>query len=144
MLKSTANVIPVCCSENSVQERWQCVGDFTNTALKILLFTKNYDNELECYKRLLERNIDQIYGFTLPRLVGYDDFCKRLRWNGEPPRIIDLEKFISISHPIIRKKRRQNGAPSKRKSGRALADHQTHLVQTSIFRHLLRRSQSQE
>jgi hypothetical protein len=43
------------------------------TAVKVFERELNYTNELECYRRLRARHINQIDGLAVPELVDYDD-----------------------------------------------------------------------
>jgi hypothetical protein len=63
------------------------------TAIKILRKPEVFANELECYKRLLKRNITDIHGFAVPRLIDYASDLLAIEMDVvEPPRILDFGK----------------------------------------------------
>jgi len=43
-----------------------------NTAIKVLERTDSYPRELDAYLRLQERDVSQIEGLAVPRLIGHD------------------------------------------------------------------------
>jgi hypothetical protein len=43
------------------------------TAIKALARQRNYNNELECYKRFLAAGVTEIDGFAIPNLIDYSD-----------------------------------------------------------------------
>ena len=68
------------------------------TAVKVLRKSEVYANELECYKRFLNNNVFSIHGFTVPRLVDYDNRLLAIEMNVvEPPRILDFWK-VTLDH----------------------------------------------
>ncbi len=42
------------------------------TAVKVFDRIGNFDREVHCYLKLKERDIDEIAGFTVPRLIDFD------------------------------------------------------------------------
>src|SRR6266702_8200098 len=63
------------------------------TAVKALARQQNYINELECYKRFSAVEVTEIDGFSVPKLIDYDDDL----WTIElaivtPPFILDFAK----------------------------------------------------
>lgn len=71
-----------------------------NSALKIHYRDLNYQNEKECYKRIMQRDIKQIKGLRVPDLIDYDD-----RFNAieigivEPPYLLDFGKVYLDGPP---------------------------------------------
>ena len=69
------------------------------TAIKILRKPDVFANELECYKRLLRKNITEIHGFAVPRLIDYAADLLAIEMDiVEPPRILDFGK-VRIDDP---------------------------------------------
>lgn len=63
------------------------------TAIKILIKRETYENELECYKRLLNHNITKIQGFAVPTLEDYNNELLAIEIHVvQPPRILDFGK----------------------------------------------------
>jgi len=48
-------------------------GTKQQTAIKAAFYQEVYAKELKVYRRLLERNIESICGFSVPRLTNHDD-----------------------------------------------------------------------
>ncbi len=69
------------------------------TAVKVIRKPEVFANELECYKRLLRRNITVIHGYSVPRLVDYALDLRAIEMDIiEPPRILDFGK-VHLDHP---------------------------------------------
>src|SRR4051812_48088729 len=61
------------------------------TAVKIIRKPEVFGNELECYKRLLGRNVTEIHGYAVPRLLDYAIDLMAIEIDiVEPPRILDF------------------------------------------------------
>lgn len=63
------------------------------TAVKILRKPEVFATELECYKRLLRKNITAIHGFAVPRLIDYAVDLQAIEIDiVQPPRVLDFGK----------------------------------------------------
>jgi hypothetical protein len=63
------------------------------SAVKALGRQRNYTIERACYERFAEDNVTQIHGFTVPRLIGFDDALTTIEIEiVSPPFIIDFAK----------------------------------------------------
>ena len=63
------------------------------TAIKALEREKNYRNEVSCYQRLKQHSITKLHGFSIPRLIGFDDslLVVEMDWV-RPPFLLDFGK----------------------------------------------------
>ena len=70
------------------------------TAIKVFARSENFETELACYQLLAERNVREIYGYAIPRLL---DFSRELLVVEmeivEPPYILDFGKAYFKRHP---------------------------------------------
>jgi hypothetical protein len=61
---------------------------------------KNYQDEVECYRRFLERQTESIAGFVLPELVDCDDGLLTLEMSiVQPPFLLDFGKVYLDAPP---------------------------------------------
>jgi len=77
-----------------------------NAALKILEKQKNYDNELECYRRFQRADIVDIGGYSVPRLEDHDDDLRAIEMSiVDPPYLLDFGKVrLDVAPPYYRDK----------------------------------------
>jgi hypothetical protein len=64
------------------------------SAVKAVISAKNYQNELESYKRLQAAGIHRLCGFDIPRLFGWDDASIV-----QPPYLLDFGKVYFDDPP---------------------------------------------
>jgi hypothetical protein len=70
------------------------------SAIKVVIGTKNYRDELESYQRLKSANIYRLCGFAIPRLIGWDDSLKAIEMSiVEPPYLLDFGKVYFDGPP---------------------------------------------
>ena len=70
------------------------------TAVKALYRRRNYDLELECYKRFQARQVVNLAGFTVPQLVAWDDVLLIIEMElVTPPYILDFGKVAIDRRP---------------------------------------------
>lgn len=63
------------------------------TAVKVFVRPENYETERDCYRLLLEKNITEVHGFAIPRLIDFHDGLKVVEMDiVEPPYILDFGK----------------------------------------------------
>lgn len=63
------------------------------TAVKVFDRIGNFDREVYCYLKLKERDIDEIAGFTVPRLIDFDpEFLVVEMSIVSPPYLLDFGK----------------------------------------------------
>ena len=77
---------------------WQTSRD---TALKILEKAKNFQNELECYRRFQAANIRHIGQFAVPFLEGYDESLFAIEMTiVDAPYLLDFGKvYLDLPPP---------------------------------------------
>jgi hypothetical protein len=69
------------------------------TAIKILRKPETFATELECYRRFLRKNVTELAGFSVPRLVDYDAQLLAIEMNIiQPPRVLDFGK-VTLDKP---------------------------------------------
>jgi hypothetical protein len=69
---------------------WKTEG---HTAIKVFERDETYARELQCYERLAERDVDEICGLSVPKLVDSDDRLKIIEMGTvEPPFLLDFGK----------------------------------------------------
>jgi hypothetical protein len=69
------------------------------TAIKALHHSKNFEHELECYKRLSDADIRKIGAFEVPHLVDWDVANRILEISiVQPPYLLDFGK-VYLEHP---------------------------------------------
>jgi len=70
------------------------------SAVKVVLNAKNYQDELESYKRLKAANIHRLCGFDIPRLFGWDDALQVIDMSiVQPPYLLDFGKVYFDGPP---------------------------------------------
>jgi len=63
------------------------------SAIKVLELEKNYLQELRCYQRLLEHNVERIDGLAVPKLIDFDDSLLVIEMEiVYPPYLLDFGK----------------------------------------------------
>lgn len=63
------------------------------SAIKVVLNTRNYRDELESYRRLKAAGIYELCGFAIPRLFGWDDDLQVIELSiVNPPYLLDFGK----------------------------------------------------
>jgi hypothetical protein len=71
------------------------------SAIKVVLNAKNYQDELESYKRLKAADIHELCGFAIPRLFGWDDDLQVVELSiVKPPYLLDFGKVYFDAPPI--------------------------------------------
>lgn len=71
-----------------------------NTAVKAFNHQKNYFMELACYQRLGEYDVTEINGFSVPRLIDFDESVLAIEISVvKPPCVIDFGKAYLDSEP---------------------------------------------
>jgi len=69
------------------------------TAIKALGRTKNFLDELKCYRRLREKKVTEILGFAVPELEGHSNSLQVIEISiVQPPYLIDFGK-VYIDRP---------------------------------------------
>ncbi len=64
-----------------------------DTAVKALERERNYRIELECFQRFYDHDITNVQGFSVPKLVGWNDEFRTIEIEiVTPPFIIDFAK----------------------------------------------------
>jgi hypothetical protein len=70
------------------------------TAVKALYREINYRNELECYQRFSTAGITDIYGFSVPQLIGSNELLQIIEITiVTPPFILDFGKVWFDKRP---------------------------------------------
>jgi hypothetical protein len=70
------------------------------SAIKVVISAKNYQDELESYKRLKAADIHRLCGFDIPRLVGWDHALQVIEMSiVQPPYLLDFGKVYFDSPP---------------------------------------------
>jgi hypothetical protein len=71
-----------------------------DTAVKAFHYERGYYNERDTYLRLEEFGVEQLEGFWVPKLYGYDDELKVVEMDlmQTPPYIIDFAK-VRLNNP---------------------------------------------
>jgi hypothetical protein len=63
------------------------------TAVKVLERERNYQTELECYRRFAAHGVSRIQGFSVPQLIRHDDALWVIEMRiVTPPFILDFAK----------------------------------------------------
>jgi hypothetical protein len=71
-----------------------------NTALKILIHEKNFQSELECYRRLQLAGVREIDDFAVPYLRGFDESLLAIEMTiVNPPYVLDFGKVYLDKPP---------------------------------------------
>jgi hypothetical protein len=69
------------------------------SAIKVVIGPKNYQDELESYRRLNAANLYHLNGFDIPRLVARDDRLQIIEMSiVQPPYLLDFGK-VYFDHP---------------------------------------------
>ena len=69
------------------------------SAVKAVVKQKNYQDELECYKRLKNEGIYHLNGFDIPSLEGFDNELQVIEMTiVQPPYLLDFGK-VSLDQP---------------------------------------------
>jgi hypothetical protein len=71
------------------------------SAIKVLELEKNYLQELRCYQRLMENNVERVDGLAVPQLIDYDDTLLVIEMEiVRPPYLLDFGKaYLDESSP---------------------------------------------
>jgi hypothetical protein len=70
------------------------------SAVKAVVNAKNYQDELESYKRLKVAGIHSLCGFDIPRLFGWDDTLQVIEMSiVQPPYLLDFGKVYFDGPP---------------------------------------------
>jgi hypothetical protein len=63
------------------------------TAVKVFDRIKNFNREIACFKKLMERDVYEVAGFTVPRLIDFDpEFLVIEMSIVSPPYLLDFGK----------------------------------------------------
>lgn len=72
----------------------------TNAAVKIFEREPNYRRELNCYRRLYDKSVDKIEGFSVPVLLANDDQLLAIAMTiVAPPYLLDFGKAYLDARP---------------------------------------------
>ena len=72
------------------------------TALKAEFYPEVYTKELKVYKRLLERNVERVCGFSVPKLVNCDDSLWVIEMQiVTPPFVVDFVAGYVDEKPVF-------------------------------------------
>lgn len=70
------------------------------TAIKVFHRQSNYETERDCYRILMAERVTEICGFTVPRLVDFDNELMVVEMDiVEPPYILDFGKAYLNREP---------------------------------------------
>ncbi|HJQ78765.1 MAG TPA: hypothetical protein VJ828_02365 [Lacipirellulaceae bacterium] len=70
------------------------------SAIKVVVSAKNYQDELESYRRLKAAGIHRLCGFDIPRLFGWDDALQVIEMSiVQPPYLLDFGKVYFDGPP---------------------------------------------
>jgi hypothetical protein len=63
------------------------------TAIKVFRMTEQFENEKECYLRLLAEQVTEVRGFAIPKLINYDNRLRVIEMSTvKAPYILDFGK----------------------------------------------------
>jgi hypothetical protein len=72
----------------------------SRTALKVFHSSRIFTVELECYRRLQEAGVTEIYGFAVPQLAAHHDELLALEMSlVNPPYVLDFGKVTLDRRP---------------------------------------------
>jgi len=70
------------------------------SAMKVFARRDTYERERDCYRRLLENDVERLAGFQVPELMEYNNaHCAIEITVVKPPCILDFGKAYVDSHP---------------------------------------------